>query len=293
MKNELNDYRQIREIKENLRTDGFTCIKNFINETTINQLESTLLSFYFLQAEKIGDYEKDILNIKNNCKTSFEKFSNLYQLLDDTDKEVLYQTQKYFPSSLKMRAFLDTNAVSLCSQLLNSDESRILVDGPSIFINKPSSERLLYKWHSEAHYYPKRRRFLNLWIPLFNEKTKENGTMSFKSGSHVRDFPFSEYKGFNKDSENKPFHWVQYEIPDYFLNSFKETYCETQPGDLVIFDRNLVHKSNLNRSDKYSVAMVARIWDPSDDLTISGTISVTPYGGDIGRSNLRVSTLTN
>ena len=55
--------------------------------------------------------------------------------------------------------------------------------------------------------------------------------------------------------------------------------------------KNLPHTSNQNTSQKYSVAVVARVWDPTDDLTISGSIAATPYGGNIGRSNLVVDLL--
>jgi ectoine hydroxylase-related dioxygenase (phytanoyl-CoA dioxygenase family) len=175
--------------------------------------------------------------------------------------------------------------------LLNSSVNNTLIDGPALFINRPNTERLLYKWHSEAHYYPKRRRFLNIWLPLFDSKNKSNGTMSFKEKTHLRDFPFSDYQGYNKDTQNKDNFFIQYEIPSNLLSDYKEHWCDVNRGDLIIFHKNLVHTSNQNTSSKYSVAVVARIWDPSDDLTISGSMSATPYGGNIGRPNLVVNSL--
>jgi len=163
-----------------------------------------------------------------------------------------------------------------------------LNDGPSLFISRPNTQRLLYKWHSEAHYYPKRRRFLNIWLPLFNDKSKNNGTMSFKEKSHLQDFPFSDYKGYDKDTHNKPNHFIQYEIPSNLLIDFKEHFVEANRKDLVIFHKRMVHTSNQNTSKDYSVAVVARVWDPTDDLTMSGNINATPYGGNIGRPNLVV-----
>jgi len=53
----------------------------------------------------------------------------------------------------------------------------------------------------------------------------------------------------------------------------------------------LVHTSNQNTSGKYSIAVVVRVWDPSDDLTLSGSLAATPYGGNIGRPNLVVNPL--
>jgi hypothetical protein len=53
----------------------------------------------------------------------------------------------------------------------------------------------------------------------------------------------------------------------------------------------MVHTSNQNFSKRYSVAVVARVWDPTDDLTLSGSIAATPYGGNVGRPNLVVDLL--
>ena len=174
---------------------------------------------------------------------------------------------------------------------MDSKKNRLLIDGPSIFINRPNTERLLYKWHAEAVYYPKRRRFINIWLPLFTQKTKKNGTMSFKQKSHLYNFPFSDYQGFNKSTEGQANHLIQYEVPENLLTKFKEHYCEVDPGDLVIFHRNLVHRSNQNISDNYSIALVARVWDPTDDLTLSGEMAAVPYGGNVGRADLFVDPL--
>jgi ectoine hydroxylase-related dioxygenase (phytanoyl-CoA dioxygenase family) len=68
-----------------------------------------------------------------------------------------------------------------------------------------------------------------------------------------------------------------------------EHWVEADVGDLVIFDKNLAHTSNANTSEKYSAAIVARVWDPTDDLTLSGNVDATPYGGNLGRQNLIVN----
>jgi len=79
---------------------------------------------------------------------------------------------------------------------------------------------------------------------------------------------------------------VQYEVPAAWVEQYPSHICESQRGDLIMFDRNLVHKSSENRSTEYAFAIVARAWCPVDDLTLSGSMSATPYGGDIGRADL-------
>ena len=252
---------------------------------------SSLLVEIYQIDKKIGEYRSKSLELQRSNITNFEKFCAIYEIMEQNDKEALYQVQKFLTSSPTARMLFNESFLSLTGSLLNSNKNRLLVDGPALFVNRPRTERLLYKWHSEAHYYPKRRRFLNIWLPLFDNKSQSNGTMSFKARSHKRDFHFVEYQGYNKDTQNKSNHFIQYEIPSNFLENYEEYYCKTSPGDLVIFHKNLVHTSNHNTSDKYSVAVVARVWDPSDDLTLSGSLAATPYGGNIGRPNLVVNPL--
>ncbi len=272
------------EINEN----GFSTIKDFFSQKELASFEECVVDLFLLQAKKIGEYRKEAIRIQQSSLSNFEKFFSIYEMMELNDKEALYQVQKFLSSSPQARALFNDKFLALTCSILGSKKNSILIDGPALFINRPNTERLLYKWHSEAHYYPKRRRFLNIWLPLFDIKSKDNGTMTFKVAAHKRDFPFTEYQGYNKDTQNKSNHFIQYEIPANLLNEYKEHWCEVSPGDLIIFHKNIPHTSNQNISKKYSVAVVARVWDPTDDLTLSGSIAATPYGGNIGRSDLVV-----
>lgn len=257
---------------------GFVKLAKFFSNSSLLLLEETIADLYALQAAKI--YPVALSGSPERTLTS------ILEMLETDDKEALYQVQKFLPSSDARDIFQALRPV-LCD-VLGVRQSRLLIDGPALFVNRPNTQRLLYKWHSEAHYYPKRRQFVNIWFPLFSRKTKENGAMSFKVGSHTCEWPFSEYTGFNKDTENKRNHFVQYEVPENFLSGFSEYVCESDPGDVYLFDRNLVHRSNENTTDRYSFAVVARAWTAENDLTLSGRMEATPYGGDIGRSGLIV-----
>ena len=275
------------ELKK-LKNLGHTSFTNFFQISDLKEVEEAIVNLFALQALKIGDVREETQTVLEKGKSNFEKFCKIYELLEKDDKEALYQVQKFLPSSMGARSIFSSNLMNLCAGILESDARRLLVDGPAVFVNRPNTERLLYRWHSEVHYYPKRRKFLNIWIPLFVPKSKDNGTMSFKEGSHKYSFPFVEYQGYTSKSEKKN-SFVQLEIPPNFLTEFSEVWCEANPGDLVLFDKNLAHTSNANTSSSYSAALVARIWDPSEDLTLSGDVGGTPYGGNIGRQNLVVN----
>lgn len=275
------------------KDDGYIELCNFFTISEIDKLEAVFVKFILSQAKKIGEYRDLALSLSlNESMSNKDKFVSLYEAMEKNDKEALYQFQKFLPSSQYARDIFSDRFIKKCSEYINVDDVELmLVDGPGLFVNRPNTDRLLYKWHSEAHYYPKRRNFLNVWFPIFVDKTKTNGTMSFKVGSHKRDFPFSEYSGFNKDSENKANYFLQYEIPSNLLNDYDEHFCEVKRGGVVLSDRSLVHRSNNNPTSDYSFAVVARVWEHSNDLTISGSMYAKPYGGDIGRADLYVSDL--
>jgi len=287
----LENTSQIIMAKKEIDEIGFTTIKNFFTIEDLDNFERVVVDLYLLQSKKIGDYRYQAIDIENSKMSNFEKFSAISEMMEQDDKEALYQVQKYLTSSAGARALFNERFNNLTTCILGSQKNSVLIDGPALFVNRPNTERLLYKWHSEAHYYPKRRRFLNIWLPLFDNKSRANGTMSFKEKSHLRDFPFSDYQGYNKNTQNKSHYFTQYEIPSNLLKDYKEHWCEVSPRDLIIFNKNMVHTSNQNTSNKYSVAVVARVWDPSDDLTISGSMQATPYGGNVGRPNLVVDPL--
>ncbi len=271
-----------------LNQNGLFSKGGFFSADELNIFEEAVLALLVQQAKKIGEYREQVIEVESTNYSNFEKFQIIYEIMEADDKEALYQVQKLLTSSVDARSVFNPEFIDLMAGILGSNTKSMLIDGPALFVNRPKTERLLYKWHSEQHYYPKRRRFLNVWIPLFEDKSKMNGTMSFKEKSHLKDFPFADYQGFNQDSKDKSNYFIQYEIPQNFLDEYKEHFCIAAPGDLYVFHKNLAHRSNANTSNKYSVAIVARVWDPSDDLTLSGNMHATPYGGNTGRPNLFV-----
>ena len=273
---------------DSMKEYGWFSKGGFFTADELNVFEEAVLALLMQQAKKIEEYRERVIDIESTDSSNFDKFQFIYEIMEADDKEALYQVQKLLTSSVGARSLFNPKFINLMASILESNTKSLLIDGPALFVNRPKTERLLYKWHSEQHYYPKRRRFLNVWIPLFEDKSQKNGTMSFKEKSHLKDFPFADYQGYNKDSKDKSNYFIQYEIPQNFLDEYEEYFCVAAPGDLYVFHKNLAHRSNANTSNKYSVAIVARVWDPSDDLTLSGNMQATPYGGNIGRPNLIV-----
>ena len=271
---------------------GICILKNVLKKKELDLFYNTLLNITFYHLRKIKENKNSITKIYNSSLPLGDKLSKILELYEKNDKEALYQLQKLYSSSIELRNIIGTKfLIKEFKKLLELKENQpLLIDGPGIFINRPKTKRLLYKWHSESHYYPKRRNFLNIWFPIFFNKSEKNGTMFIKEKSHLlNDLPFNEYQGFDKSSENKKNHFIQYEVPENFVKNLKTFKSNVNVGDLLVFHRKSIHTSTPNLSKKYSFAIVFRVWDISKDLTMSGDLAVSPYR-DVGngRPNLEV-----
>src|SRR6056300_958814 len=271
---------------------GICVLKNILEKKALDIFYTNLLDITFFHLRKIKENKKSITKIYNSSLSIGDKLSKILELNETNDKEALYQLQELYSSSNELRNIISTKILmDEFRKLLKLNKNHpLLIDGPGIFINRPNTKRLLYKWHSESHYYPKRRNFLNIWFPIFFDKNEKNGTMFIKEKSHLlNDLPFNEYIGYDKSSENKKNHFTQLEVTENFVKHLKTFKSNLNVGDLLVFHRKSVHTSTPNFSKKYSFAVVFRVWDISKDLTISGNLDVSPYL-DVGngRPNLEV-----
>jgi ectoine hydroxylase-related dioxygenase (phytanoyl-CoA dioxygenase family) len=269
--------------------DGYIILKDFFTDESLTKLETSLVRFYAVQAFKILEYRKKLSHGSNILEYSTaDDLVEILEMMEDSDKEALYQVQKLFLDSHFIKEFFSNKKlINVSSDLLKTPEELILISDLGLFVNKPQTERLLYKWHNESHFYPKRQNFLNVWFPMFFDKNLENGTMMMAKKSHtLKDLPFIEYSGYDKDSLGKKNYFKQLEVPESYVDEFEKIPMLCKRGDVVLFNRNLVHASKLNHSDNYSFAGVTRIWEPTQDLTLSGTFGVQPYGNDFGRPGI-------
>lgn len=278
---------------DQLYNSGYTHLKQYFRREAIESFENAVIDLYLMQAVKISEYRNEALKLKEDRATvsRFKIVNTLVKLLESADKPAAYQVQKMFSRSQRVRALFDDLFMSEMAKIGGFNPSTTLLDGPGLFINQPGVDRLLYRWHTEALYYPKRRKFLNIWLPMFAPRTVDNGAMSVMLGSHKIAWTpaeVSEYAGWNKDAEGKKSQVLQLEVCENFLKEYIRYECVSEPGDIICFDRNLVHTSNQNKSELPAFAVVCRVWDPSDDLTLSGDMEAS-FGNNLGRANLVVN----
>ena len=275
--------------------NGYVVLKNFWSEDLIHNWEQTIIAVYHQQALKLKEIRKHFLKGLNPTDyDAVEDLDHVLTILEKEDKEAAYQAILMCANSRAGRCLSTfSRLIDLCVTLLECPEELLLLDGPQPFINLPSAKRLLYHWHQESCYYPKRRSFLNFWFPIFRDKTARNGTMWFCQGSHdIRARQFIEYQGWDKETYNHKDHFIQYEVPEEELDQYEKVPVTLERGDVVVFHPDLVHSSTINESNTPSYATALRVWECRRDLTLSGHMATKPYGAeDYGKPDIRPLTI--
>ena len=104
-------------------------------------------------------------------------------------------------------------------------------------------------WHQDSYYFPfePARPVVGIWLAV-TEATLENGCLSVVAGSHTE--PIHEHIPDRRPGAN----YGYVEIVDHDMGSAQPVLM--QPGDLLVFDSHLMHRSTDNVSDGIRAAMV-------------------------------------
>lgn len=253
-------------IVERYREKGFVAASGAVAQATLDRYCTTLKGFLGLQKKKLTGQPVE---------------GSLDAAVDDLSAVDWYAVQeackmaRNSPAGLALAS--DPAVQAIASQLLGAPAELLVFSGPSLFVNRPREKHALYTWHAEYHWYPKRRNFVNLWLPIGHAKRRGNGTMAVLEKSHERHWEFSEFYGFDKESEGDAAYLLQYEIPDDEVGGLTRVDIEAAPGDIVAFHPRCVHTSTVNLSDGPTYAATIRVFDYRRDLTLSSDWAERPY----------------
>jgi ectoine hydroxylase-related dioxygenase (phytanoyl-CoA dioxygenase family) len=275
------------ELRNEFDEKGYIILKDFFDKEELMRCEKAIAQLYAQQAYKIAPYRKKMTKHFSEYST-YKDICQIYNMMEEIDKEALYQVHKMILENYFIRKFVNNETlVDLAGALIDVEKDIALINGMGLFVNKPGTNRLLYKWHTAEHGYPKRRKCLSVWFPLYIPKNEQNGVMYVAEGSHKIQFPFVEYTGYSTSDKGKSNQLTQREIPEYLIDHYKKVPTLAKPGDVVLFHHSLVHTSSVNKSNDISFAGVIKVWEVSKDFTLSGNIAATPYSGtDSGRAEL-------
>jgi ectoine hydroxylase-related dioxygenase (phytanoyl-CoA dioxygenase family) len=255
---------------------GVIVLKGLLENSLINELMIVAIHFYKEIQQKIGGNTFD-------TSTGLERLDQLVISLESNDRKAALQAQKLISQSKAVLNISNSLIVDIASKLLKANSSSLVFESFGSFVpNIPSNTSRLYTYHSEAHWLPYRKNFINVWAPMFREKSINKGTMFIKPLSHKENHDFYEYQGYDGNDNNS--FYTQYEVPEN--NIYSEIPITAEPGDVVFFNRNLLHRSEFNESKKVGYLFVNRYFDTNKDLTISANMNIRPYSKEaieIGR----------
>ena len=230
--------------------NGYIHIKSVIPKNKIKNFRETfcsLLSHYSnTKVDKNFDDPNMVKILKKLRKKSSKNFFYFFRTLSLT--------------SNFNNLFNDKKLQEICSEILKMKGKDLIIAEPQLRVDEPKNEKFSLDWHQDVSHYnqdPSGKNSLVLNLIVQNH-TKEMGTPLIKIGSHKSGVQkFTEKKKIKKSK-------VSQLIPNkkYLNKNFNVTYVNSKPGDIVIYDMRLLHKSGLNISDKIRVSVISRAFNP-------------------------------
>ena len=224
--------------KKNFTRDGYVIIRNFLNKKDISKLKKDLIDSY-----------KKNLN-KNITKRSIDNIIVKYEK-DKRWDELYYAFKKYNNS----RIFKEiSKKFSKLAIIFIEKKKKTKLINAGINIGIKNSKRTAYKWHQEKPYY-KNISTIHFQFPILNAFSKKNGTMSVLTGSHKLGF-------VKKITTSQPHKKSVYSYIPKNIKKIEKKFVEKaiimKLKDIVVFDENVLHRSNKNLTNKVRFAGTAR-----------------------------------
>jgi hypothetical protein len=212
-------------MKNFYETYGYIAIKKIIPEDLLISIRKDLVSIF----EQYGSDEKNPVDsgIINLDKMNKPK---LYELHTAASKCISFRaTSVFFSEVLKNISGINNPVLEIASGFL---------------LSISRDNRLVYDFHQESNYMKGFEDIFNVHYPLLRTSTIDNGTMSILPASHhYGTLSFTKAR-ISKDSYTD---LVPTNIEEITAN-IPELHCYLELGDVVIFHKNLIHKSNFNSS---------------------------------------------
>ena len=163
--------------------------------------------------------------------------------LDKRDKSKLYELHLV---ASKLYSF--TKIGSILSKYVNAIYGKRVPKfniSSGFLLSIPKDERLVYNYHQESNYMKGFHDIINCHYPLLRTSVIENGTMSVLAETHkLNTLNFEK----SRKSTNSYTNLLPVDI-DQIKESFEEKYNFLELGDVILFHKDIIHRSNFNSSN--------------------------------------------
>ena len=226
-------YNSNLKIDSDLEKYGWVNIKNGISKISIKKLE------------------KEFNEISN--RFCGYKFETAIKKLNKENKDKLHElcniVQKSIPHIMMINKFDDILKKITKKKNLAINLGQFILPGP------PNDKRLVYNFHQESNYYKNYKKTIHFHFPIFNNANLKNGAMSALSKTHK----LNRIQENNIQKKIKGFLSIIPKNIKKLTKDFEHVVFNVNVGDLLIFDGNLIHKSNTNLSNNCRIISVHRM----------------------------------
>ena len=229
-----SDVACLNNIQSSLEDDGFFIKRQAVSETKISAIRESLENLIHPESKKNESMFDTIARLQ------FEGDDRLYRL-------------HTLSTNLTVMNTLREECARWVELILGSKYPIVDVNSHIIF-SIPNDKRSMWSWHQESTYDSfEGSTGLNFCIPIFERATQENGTMSLLRGSHkLGKLAFEKQRASNGSTTLLP-KGIEQIVADH-----EEVHFIADPGDMIGFHRDLVHRSNTNFSTRPRITAVVQ-----------------------------------
>ena len=224
--------------KKNFIKNGYVIIRNFLKKSEIKKLKKDLINNY-----------KKHLN-KNITQANINYTITKYEK-DKRWDELYYAFKKYNRSEIFKEI---SKRLSKLTPILIEKKKKTKLINAALNIGIKDSKRTAYGWHQEKPYY-KNISTIHFQFPILNAINKKNGTMSMLSGSHK--LGFIKKTITSQQHKKSVYSYIPKDIKK-IEKKFVEKSIIMKLKDIVVFDENVLHRSNKNLTNKIRFAGTVR-----------------------------------
>ena len=231
--------KQTHDVRAQFEEDGYYIYKNAIPQDSLELLRQSL---HYLLAHG------------NDARRKMD-LAELILDVEDEDHGKVYRAMKTMGSSAAaMELLLAMDITGKTTELTDIPAKRIHTTLFQTPIQIPKDIRFDFQWHQENGSYSKLPQMTTFWFPILDPAREGHGTVELIPGSHkdgIRKTNHIVTEGGLND-------WVVELKPGEAEQAFP---VEIDPGDVVCFNADVVHRSSANKGERPRVTGIARTVD--------------------------------
>lgn len=250
--------------KSSFKREGFLLIKSFYKFEMIKSLQDDIRSLLCIIMKRF-----DLENLLDEIEAMpYEMFYTKFVKVCPQAHKVLYDSIKNLPSFLQIVTNLES--LSLVRKLLSEQLIGIAARSYGVRIDMPFDREYLTDWHQDFHFHCRSKKGVVLWTPLVDidfaigrlqvlPESHQEGVLPLliERNGKIREGQFTRLANS-----------VKIKGIESLLTKYEVFEVVCQPGDLLIFDYNLIHKSGINNSQSTRFSVQARYFVFDDDWGI-------------------------